>query len=59
MAPVWLRYAVSPAVNGNEFDLRFGIAVPEHLLDLNAVGRLNLGRFRYGCDVVEVREILT
>jgi hypothetical protein len=42
MAPVWLRDAMSTAVDGNEFHFHFGVVAPEHLLDLNSVGHLGL-----------------
>ena len=58
MAPVWLRDAMSTAVDGNEFHLHFGVVAPEHVLDANAVGDVGLVRPRYARDVVQVRKIL-
>ena len=47
------------AVNGNQFHLHLGVFPPEHLLDVNSIGHMNLIRFRRGGDVVEVRTVST
>jgi hypothetical protein len=58
MTPIWLRDAMSTAVNGNEFHLHFRVVAPQHLLDANSVGHLGFFRFSRADQVIEVRKIL-
>src|SRR5438105_110180 len=58
MAPVWLRDAMSTAVDGNKLDFHSGVVAPEYPLDLNSAGRPGLVRCRRAGDVVQVGKIL-
>jgi hypothetical protein len=57
MTPVWLRNAVSTALNRHELHLDVRSVVPHHALDVNAIRHLRLVRFRRARDVVEIRKI--
>src|ERR1700685_1698825 len=47
------------AVDGNEFNFRFGAIAPEDLLDANFVCQGGQVRFGRADDIVEIRKILT